>query len=311
MRHVLIANPSAGKKRSLRTLLERAEAAFEGDYEAYYTEKAGDAKTLALRAMERAEPVRLYACGGDGTLNEVVNAAAGAGFAAVTNIPLGTGNDFLKLFTPGGGKGFWDLAALRDGPQAAFDLIDCNGHLGLDIVCAGLDARVAAGVHRFKRLPLVGGIGAYILSLAATLPSGLARQMRLEIGGTAYEGPVSILCICNGQYYGGGFRPVPEARPDDGVLDSLLIGKVGKMEFLRCVVGYAKGRYKRFPDLVKDFHGAGPVRFSSQEELVAIVDGEALWGKSFTVGLSEKKVNFFYPASMTYCAETAVAAASL
>lgn len=311
MRHVLIVNPGAGKKKSVQTLLERAEAAFKEGFQVYYTEKAGDAKDLALRAMEPGEPVRLYACGGDGTLNEVVNAAAGVDFAAVTNVPLGTGNDFLKLFSPGGSKGFWDLAALRDGPQAAFDLMDCNGQLGLDIVCAGLDARVADEVHRYKRLPLVGGIGAYILALAATLPQGFSRQMRVEVGQSVYEGPVTILCVCNGQYYGGGFRPVPEARPDDGVLDSLFIGKLRRRDFVRCVVGYAKGEYKRFPELVKDFHGGDAVRFSAGEELVAIVDGEAMRGREFTVRLSEKKLNFFYPAGMTYCAEIPAGAAAL
>ena len=156
MRHVFIINPVAGPRNSAKTLLDRVEAAFpDGDFEAYTTQGAGDAKRLALRALEPGDPVRLYACGGDGTLNEVVNAAAGKPWAAVTNVPMGTGNDFLRIYGTGK-KRFSDLAALKDGPQAALDLIDCNGLLGLDIVCVGVDARVAADVHRFKRLPLVG-----------------------------------------------------------------------------------------------------------------------------------------------------------
>ena len=96
----------------------------------------------------------------------MVNGAAGHDFLAVTNVPKGTGNDFLKLFGPRYRERFSDLEALAAGPQAAFDLMDCNGKLGLDVVCAGVDARIAAGVHRYKRLRGVSGRWAYLLSLA-------------------------------------------------------------------------------------------------------------------------------------------------
>mgnify|MGYP001705535948 CR=1 FL=1 len=85
---------------------------------------------LARAAAERGEPVRIYACGGDGTLNEAVNGAAGFANAAVTNVPKGTGNDFLKIFGADYRSRFSDLAALADGPQACFDLMDCKGRLG-------------------------------------------------------------------------------------------------------------------------------------------------------------------------------------
>ena len=60
--------------------------------------------------------MRIYACGGDGTLNEVVNGAAGFDNAAVTCVPKGTGNDFLKLFGPRFRELFYDLEALAGRP---------------------------------------------------------------------------------------------------------------------------------------------------------------------------------------------------
>ena len=164
MRHVFIVNPMAGKRDSVQKLLSRIREVYpQGGYEVYATQAAGDAHRLAMEAIEGREPVRLYACGGDGTLNEVVNAAAGCPTAAVTNVPVGTGNDFLRIFGPEGRRKFIDLAALREGPQAEFDLMDCNGLLGINTVCAGIDARVADDVGRFKRLPGVSGTGAYVL----------------------------------------------------------------------------------------------------------------------------------------------------
>ena len=298
MRHVFIVNPVAGPRSCAKKLLSRVEAAFPaGDFEAYITQGEGDARRLAQEALAPEDPVRLYACGGDGTLNEVVNAAAGKDWGAVTNVPLGTGNDFLRIFGREGKLRFADLEALREGPETAFDLIDCNGLLGLDVVCVGVDARVAVDVHRFKRLPLVGKKMAYILSLLVTVGKGITRPMEVEMGSISHQGPTALVCVCNGQYYGGGFRPVPEARPDDGVLDMLLVGDVSLLRFARCVGKYAKGRYRECPGLVQDWHGE-EVRISAGEEMAAVVDGEVLRGREFTIRLSEQRVNFFHPAGV-------------
>ena len=159
MRHLFVINPAAGKKGAAARLEARLDK-LSTPHEVLYTQRAGDARRFAEEAVRSGEPVRLYACGGDGTLNEVVNGAAGHSHAAITNVPKGTGNDFLKIFGPDCRALFSDLEALSAGPQTAFDLIDCSAHLGIDVVCAGVDARVAADVGRYKALPLVSGIGA-------------------------------------------------------------------------------------------------------------------------------------------------------
>lgn len=301
IKHLFIVNPAAGKKGSTAALTRHIEETFSPrglSYEIVMTRLTGDAERFARHAAETGAPVRIYACGGDGTLNEVVNGAAGYGNAAVTNVPKGTGNDFLRIFGKGYRKGFTDLAALLDGPQAALDLMDCNGKLGLDVVCAGVDARVAADVHKYKSLPLVTGGGAYILSLIVNvLFKGIARPTDIHMGPHHLVGDSSIICICNGRYYGGGFMPVGEAQPDDGVLDMLVVSKVSRFTFFRLVGKYAKGRYRECPEVITDYHGSS-ISFSSGEELVAVVDGEVMRGKAFTVGLSEKKINFFYPPSL-------------
>ena len=99
MRHLFIINPAAGKKETtaqLEELLDRLSF----PHAVAYTEREGDARRFTEEAARLGEPVRVYACGGDGTLNEVVNGAAGHDHMAVTNVPKGTGNDFLKIFGP-------------------------------------------------------------------------------------------------------------------------------------------------------------------------------------------------------------------
>ncbi len=185
MKHLFILNPTAGKKGAAEEFCAQIRHIFkERDYEIVLTGHPGHAEELSRAAAEKGQPVRIYACGGDGTLNEVVCGAAGYENAAVTNVPRGTGNDFLKIFGPEYRTAFSNLAALADGPQAAFDLMDCNGKLGLGVICAGVDARIAADVHQYDKLPLVGGIGAYILSLIVNvLFKGIARPATIQVEG--------------------------------------------------------------------------------------------------------------------------------
>lgn len=298
MRHLFIINPAAGRKADTARLEEQLSR-LTFPCEKQYTKGPGDAREIARRAVEQGEEIRIYACGGDGTLNEVVNAAAGIPWAAVTNVPKGTGNDFLKLFGPGFRSLFSDLEALAAGPQTSFDLMECAGMYGLDVICCGADARVAAGVHSYSRLPLVPGSAAYILSLAEQVFRGLNRPLSLSVDGREWSGEAAVFCICNGRHYGGGFMPVPEAMPDDGILDALLIPRVGLLTFASRIGRYAKGEYRKYPDLVLPFHGRN-FRFSSPEEMTVVVDGEILRGKEFTVTLSEKKIRFFYPAGASW-----------
>ena len=287
MKHLFIINPAAGKHGSTDALTAQIREIFGGrglDYEIAFTSGAGTGENLARAAAQSGAPVRIYACGGDGTLNEVVNGAAGYDNAAVTNVPKGTGNDFLKIF----GKNY----------RARFsDLMDCNGKLGLGVICAGVDARVAADVHKYKALPLVSGVGAYILSLVVNVFKGLTRPTQIQVDGETLDGPSTIICICNGRYYGGGFMPVGEAQPDDGILDMLVVPKVSRFTFFRLVSKYAKGLYRQLPQVIRDFH-CQEISFTSPEELVAVVDGEVMRSRSFTVRLSGKKINFFYPPDL-------------
>lgn len=316
MRHEFIINPAAGKRKHIRAAVEAIQAAcarHDLRHTVTLTESAGDAVRITRSIVESGAPARVYAVGGDGTLCEVLQAAAGAEQIAVTNLPAGTGNDFLKLFGPTYREDFWDLEALLgDYSQAALDVMGCNGRLGLDVVCAGVDARVAADVDRFKALPLVKGQGAYILSLAQNvLFKGIAKPMTVHIDGKTWDKPTSILCICNGRHYGGGFMPVGDAMPDDGILDALLVPEVSLPTFARLVGEYAKGKYADYPELIEAHHTSGPISYEAVEPITTVVDGEVMRAKSFTVSLSDKKLNFFWPARLSYRLEKEPAGATL
>jgi len=163
-----------------------------------------------------------------------------------------------------------------------------------------VDARIAADVHHYKSLPLVSGIGAYILSLAVNaLFKDIARPLRVTVNGDVWDQDTTILCVCNGRYYGGGFMPVGHALPDDGLLEVLLVPRVSRPTFFGLVQKYAAGKYADYPELIR-FYQTRDLTFSSSAPITVIIDGETMEDTSFTLRLSDKKVNFFYPEGLSY-----------
>lgn len=298
MKHVFIINPNAGKYDSRQRIYDMADALREKhglDVQCILTKKQGHATELARRLCDSGEELRFYACGGDGTVNEVANGVIGYDNAAMTVIPVGTGNDFLKNFG-GAAPLFADAENLWDGPQFPMDAIDVNGRIALTIACSGIDARVAADVHKYSESPLLDGKTSYIASLAVNfLFKGIASHWTVTLDDEVIEDDFSLVSVCNGRYYGGGFMPVAEARMDDGVLNTLVVKKVSRVTFARFVGPYSKGGYSKFPEYA---HCSTPqvIRIHSEKpDIVTCLDGECMTNSDVTIRMSEKKLNFFGP----------------
>ena len=156
MEHLFIINPAAGSRdrtEEYSKLIRRICGERGISCRIAVSAAPGDCKRLAREAAESGEEVRIYACGGDGTLNEVAAGAAGYDNAAVTVFSGGSGNDFVKLFDEP--KAFFDLERLLDAEEAVFDMIRCNDDLSLNICSVGLDARIGTDVANYKRIPLL------------------------------------------------------------------------------------------------------------------------------------------------------------
>ena len=170
MRHIFIINPAAGKKdgrQRVYAMAEKLKREHDLDVECMLTKSRGHATMLTRAIAETGENVRFYACGGDGTVNEIANGIAGFDNAAMTCIPIGTGNDFLKNFGKDALPLFLDAENLWNGSVTPLDLIDCNGKYCLTIACTGIDARIAESVHDFGASPMLSGRGSYLASVAA------------------------------------------------------------------------------------------------------------------------------------------------
>ena len=303
MTHLFIINPAAGSRNRTDEYREKIKAACESrhlPYRIQISQAPGDCRRLARAAAETGKEFRIYACGGDGTLNEVADGAAGYDNVAVTVFSGGSGNDFVKIFDDP--KAFFDLDRLLDPEEAAFDMIRCNDTRALNICSVGLDARIAADVSRYKRLPLLHGFRAYAASTALNLCKGIAEHYVVEIDGQTFDGEFTFICACSGRFYGGGFNPVPEADPTDGLLDVLLVDKVSLAQVPAIIGKYKNGQYKQLGHLVRHFK-TRELTVHCDKEVSVNVDGESIQTKDVHFAIGEEKLRFFYPRGLSFAAK--------
>jgi YegS/Rv2252/BmrU family lipid kinase len=298
--HLFIINPAAGsynRTEEASKIIHKICRARKLDYEIRVSTAPGECARIAREACEEGGELRIYACGGDGTLNEVVGGVAGYDNAAVTVYSGGSGNDFVKLFDKP--EAFFDLEKLLDCEEATFDLIRCNDDYSLNICSVGLDARIGTDVSNYKRLPLLQGFRAYVASTIVNVIKGISEHYVVHINGEAIDARQTMICVCNGRFYGGGFNPVPDADPADGMLDVLLVKHVSRLQVPAVIGKYKNGRYQELPKLVRHFR-TDRLQIQCDKLTVINLDGEMRQAVIMDISVAQEKLRFFYPKGLTY-----------
>ena len=301
MKHLFIVNPTAGGRDHTEEVREKVIRAFErhkGDYEVYVTQAPMDAAEKIISEAAHGDRLRVYACGGDGTFNECVCGAAGRPNVAVCPFPTGTGNDFCRMF--GEEKELYrDLDALLQGNETEIDLIDCNGRYSANICSVGIDARIGTSVHKYSKLPLIGGATGYVVSTIVNVFQGISRHMNISCGSFRASGEHTLVCACNGRYYGGGFNPSLDARPDDGVLDIFIVKKVSIFTLASLIGKYASGQGDSFPKYVTHLRG-DEIEINFDRENVVNVDGEAMYTNRVRMKLIPRALHLIVPRGLSF-----------
>ena len=300
MTHLFIINPAAGSRNrtdDYSQVIHRLCRERGLDYDIRVSTAPGECTRFAREAAETGREYRIYACGGDGTLNEVVQGAAGYENVAITVFSGGSGNDFVKIFNDP--KAFFELERLLDAEEVTFDLIDCNGDYSLNICSVGLDARIGVDVSNYKRLPLLHGFSAYVASTVINVIRGIHEHYIVEIDGETIDSNQTMICVCNGRFYGGGFNPIPDADPTDGMLEVLLVKKLSRLQVPGVVGKYKNGQFAQLPHLVRYFKTKS-VRIRCDKPTAIQLDGEMRTVEDVTMKIADKKLRFFYPKGLTW-----------
>ncbi len=297
MKHIFVINPAAGKagKASLETDIRKACAG--AAFEIYYTTAPMDAVCYVSKCCE-AEPdkeLRFYACGGDGTLNEVVSGMYRYPNASVTVVPCGSGNDFVKTF--GGADKFLNIPALMQAEAKPVDLIRANDRVCINVLNFGFDTTVAKTIPKVKRKPIIGGRNAYTTGIVTALLTAMRTRCSIVVDGEEISPGRILLCtIGNGQYVGGSFKCAPRAVPDDGLLEVCMFRTLNHIRFVQMLGTYTAGKHLDDPKVQKYLvYRRGKEIVVSGDKLMFSLDGELIETDQLKIDVLKGAVRFARP----------------
>ncbi len=298
MRIKLIVNPKAGMGRCGKLFpLVQKRLVQRGliDPQPFFTQYKGDGRRLVQRA-EKEGYERIIACGGDGTINEVINGIIGKDMA-LGIMPLGTGNDYARSL---GIKEDIDFASnlLLDGKVREVDLIRVNGgrYYG-GIGAVGFDSEVALLAERYKRfvpsyaiyLPLFP----YVFAVLVKLISFRFKKVWIRYDGGEYKGKILLAALGNTKFYGRGMLINPRAVFDDGWMDICLIKRVNKLKLLYLFPQVFKGNHIKAREV--EVYRTKRISIESENPLTLLGDGEIISKTPLLLEIVPKAIKVILP----------------
>ena len=288
---VLITNPISGKGNAAaiaEQALQRLTAeGYTGHLE--LTTQPGDANRIAGEAIENGAHW-IIACGGDGTIHEIVNAIAEKPNVVLGVLPCGKGNDFaeaLKIPT----KPVEAIEVLLNGATRQVDLGKIGDHYFDTIVTCGYDAEVSRRVTE-EGAPF-SGTASYVWTAITTLFRYRSPTVRLEGDFGSYEGEILLTATGITSSYGGGMKIVPGAIIDDGLFDVCIIEPVPRRTVLRLLVTLFWGGHAGHPAV--RMHRTKSLTIETDPPVLLYADGERICYTPVTVEIIERGLTVIAP----------------
>ncbi|WP_461612814.1 diacylglycerol/lipid kinase family protein [Clostridium sp. Marseille-QA1073] len=271
MKNLFIINPVAGKGRSLE-YIDKIKNYFDVLQEEYIieiTEYKDHAIEIAKEYTSK-DTYRVFAVGGDGTINEVLNGLIGSD-SVLCVIPTGTGNDFVRTLYKD--KEFEDvLDSLISGQEHYIDLAKSNDRYFINIASVGFDAEVVYNARMFKNRRFIPSSFAYILSVIYTAFNFKSINMSIKIGEQYIKESTFLLAACNGKCYGGGIMIAPKADMKDGLLDICVIRRPGLFTLLKSIPKALKGELEGIEEV--NYYSGKKIIVEGDREFILNADGE-------------------------------------
>ena len=295
-RNLFIINNYTNKVPDLDTFSKEVETVLDGGVRFAYIGGVNDYKGAIRQAGESGEDIRVFACGGDGTLNSVIQEVIGFDNLSVTNFALGTGNDYLKRFDDP--TKFRDIREFSDVRESKVDIVRLNDMYSANVVCYGLDARVCKTYEKLRRYRLLRRIG-YHIGCVISIIKGITQGCTIELDdGYRYDGKLTLMCVCNNGWYGGSYHPAPEANVKDGYLEVIICKAISRLTMIRIIGKYKKGRRDEISRDIISCHRVRSLRVTSHGVAPFNLDGELVDLEDAEIEVLPQRMRFFYPASV-------------
>lgn len=284
--HIFIVNPISGRSSSSRAveLIDKIAKRYQLRYQVIYSKYPGHSKKIAKDCAKIKNAI-LYACGGDGTINEVLNGMNLSQQLAV--IPCGSGNDFYYSLEESKINIETIIEETINGKVVDIDYGVVNNHRFINIGNLGLDAKVnylASEKYRYHRLIPMKLVYIYAAIQCAFKPEKI--YLKLDIDGAKVENESILMAITNGKRYGGGFKPTPDAILNDGLLNVCLIDYVKTLKIMKLMSVYFKGKHINNP--ICHFYKAKNLVINCDKKVYFSVDGETIYDNNFKIRVKHK-----------------------
>ena len=223
--------------------------------------------------------VVLCAVGGDGIINRVLN-AMDRDNNTLSFIPSGTGNDFYKSC----------LVQFKDGINDC-DLVKINDKFFINTCCFGIDADIAnnSDIIHSKIIPKSQR---YNASLLYNFLKYKVRHMKVTINNEVIEDDFTTIVLCNGMYYGGGYKIGFNSLLNNDLVDVYLVPKLPKIGMAKLILGMNKGKHEK-DERVKKYH-VKELLIESEKDITCNIDGEELTDKTFKVEVDKEKLKVLF-----------------
>ena len=309
MKHLIIMNPKAGEDNKIGydikgEILKNFSAL---DYEVYET--TGPRSVIPFLKeyfKNHRELTRVYACGGDGTVHEVVNGLVGVHNAELAILPIGTGNDFVKIYGALNENinEFRDFKQLIDGEARPIDLSKISGPsleepwYSINVINFGFDAIVGAKGNINKQKGKKNPYGP-----AAIIPALLKGRFNNTIikadGEQLNKKKMLLGSLGQGQWVGGQYHAQPHSDNTDGLIDVMMLKCMSLARLMIQYFGkYQHGEHLDNEKLMKRivYRRAKTVEIIAPKDIDVCVDGEMIRGNHFDVEVCPGAIKLVYPA---------------
>ena len=277
MKYIFIVNPSAGKGKAQSILSKIEEEAKKRNWEFEIRYISKDKNGYEIAMEYKAEENVIYVVGGDGTLSVTLSALIGTK-NKLGIIPAGSGNDTYRT-----------IKTMEDG-EHLIDIGKVNDRYFINVACTGIDAEVGNNIEKFRGT-IVPTSQLYNVSIIYTFATFKCKKIRIKTSIKNIEDKYTILSICNGSYYGGGFKIAPKSRLTDGLLDIYYAEKMPKFKLIPLILKLKKGKHegKRRIHKFRTNH----VELELEEEIAFNIDGEKMIDKNFIIDVLPKAITLY------------------
>ena len=314
MKHLIIFNPGSGKNQEKSNEFEKyVNDSFAGlDYEIYKTEGPRAVIGFLRNYFKKNnnDTVRVYACGGDGTVHEVVNGLVGFDNAELAILPIGTGNDFVKTYgvTNENIGQYRSFKPLINGKAIDIDVSKLSGPsvkeplYSVNVINFGFDAIVGARGNYYKEhgfpKKVKEGTNPYDYALKNdAMKYGRFNDIEVYADGEKLnEKQILLATLAQGQWVGGQFKCAPKSDNTDGLIDVCILKTMTFLGLGMIIGTYTKGKHLDKPRKKIVYRQAKEIQMVGPKDFDVCIDGEMLCGNQFKVEVCPKAIKLVPPA---------------